>query len=69
MDLKNWVKLDEDGNPIMNNDGNPILEERYSVATGTVLTINTKEKKLYNEAGTEELVDMSPSFTPQKLNS
>jgi aconitate hydratase 2/2-methylisocitrate dehydratase len=68
VDLKNWVKkLDEDGNPIMNNDGNPILEERYSVATGTVLTINTKEKKLYNEAGTEELVDMSPSFTPQKV--
>ena len=68
VDLKNWVKkLDEDGNPIMNNDGDPILEERYSVATGTVLTINTKEKKLYNEAGDEELVDMSASFTPQKV--
>ena len=68
VDLKNWVKkLDSDGNPIMNNDGDPILEERYSVATGTVLKINTKEKKLYNEAGDEELVDMSASFTPQKV--
>ncbi|MEM7753389.1 MAG: bifunctional aconitate hydratase 2/2-methylisocitrate dehydratase [Pseudomonadota bacterium] len=68
VDLKNWVKkLDEDGKPILNNDGNPILEQRYSVETGTVLKINTKEKKLYNEAGDEELVDMSSSFTPQKM--
>ena len=68
VDLKNWVKkLDEDGNPILNNDGDAILEERYSVETGTVLKINTKEKKLYNEAGDEELVDMSTSFTPQKM--
>ncbi|MEM8973335.1 MAG: aconitase family protein, partial [Pseudomonadota bacterium] len=68
VDLKNWAKvLDEDGNPILNNDGNPILEQRYSVETGTVLTINTKKKKLFNEAGDEELVDMTSSFTPQKL--
>ena len=68
VDLKNWVrKLDEDGNPILNNDGDPILEEVYSVETGTVLTINTKKKKLFNEAGDEELVDLSPSFTPQKM--
>ncbi|MBT0958673.1 bifunctional aconitate hydratase 2/2-methylisocitrate dehydratase [Alphaproteobacteria bacterium KMM 3653] len=67
VDLKNWVKkLDQDGNPILNNDGNPILEQKYSVETGTVLTINTKEQKLFNEAGDEELVDMSSSFTPQK---
>jgi aconitate hydratase 2/2-methylisocitrate dehydratase len=68
IDLKNWVKkLDTDGNPILNNDGNPVLEEKYSVATGTVLTINIKDKKLYNEEGTEELVDISASFSPQKL--
>ena len=68
VDLKNWVKkVDEDGNPILNNDGNPILEQKYSVETGTVLTINVKDKKLYNEDGTEELVDMSSSFTPQKM--
>ncbi|TDL90845.1 bifunctional aconitate hydratase 2/2-methylisocitrate dehydratase [Meridianimarinicoccus aquatilis] len=67
VDLKNWVKkLDEDGKPILNNDGNPILEQKYSVETGTVLKINTKTKKLYNEAGDEELVDMASSFTPQK---
>ncbi|MCV6591895.1 MAG: bifunctional aconitate hydratase 2/2-methylisocitrate dehydratase [Silicimonas sp.] len=68
VDLKNWVKkVDEDGNPILNNDGNPVLEEKYSVATGTVMTINTKKKKLFNEAGDEELVDMASSFTPQKV--
>ncbi|MEO0545174.1 MAG: bifunctional aconitate hydratase 2/2-methylisocitrate dehydratase [Pseudomonadota bacterium] len=68
VDLKNWVKkLGEDGKPILNNDGNPVLEQKYSVETGTVLSINTKKKKLFNEAGDEELVDMASSFTPQKL--
>ncbi len=68
IDLKNWVKkLDADGNPILNNDENPILEQKYSVETGTVLKINTKDRKLLNEAGDEELVDVSASFTPQKL--
>ncbi len=68
LDLKNWVKkVDSDGNPILNNDGNPILEQKYSVDTGTVLTINTKEKKLFNEAGDEELVDLDDSFTPQQV--
>ncbi|MEO9781851.1 MAG: bifunctional aconitate hydratase 2/2-methylisocitrate dehydratase [Sedimentitalea sp.] len=68
VDLKNWVKkLDEDGKPILNNDGNAILEQRYSVETGTDLKINTKEKKLYSADGDEELVDMSDSFTPQKV--
>ena len=67
IDLKNWVKkLGPDGNPILNNDGSPILEQKYSVETGTVLIINTKDKKLLNESGDEELVDLSPSFTPQK---
>ncbi len=66
LDLKNWVKkLDADGNPVVNNDGNPVLEEKYSVETGTVLKINTKSHKLLSEDG-EELVDVSSSFTPQK---
>ena len=66
IDLKNWVKkLDDQGNPILNKDGEPVLEEAYSVATGTVLTINTKEKKLYN--GDKELIDISTSLTPQKV--
>ena len=68
VDLKNWVKkVDENGDVILNNDGNPILEQKYSVETGTVLKINTKEKKLYSEDGSEELVDMAGSFTPQKM--
>lgn len=67
IDLKNWTrKLGDDGKPILNNDGNPILEQKYSVETGTVLKINTRKKKLYNEAG-DELADLAPSFTPQKL--
>ena len=66
IDLKNWVKkVDENGNPIRNENGDIVLEEAYSVATGTVLTINTKEKKLYN--GDQELIDLSKSFTPQKM--
>ncbi|GGZ90673.1 bifunctional aconitate hydratase 2/2-methylisocitrate dehydratase [Algibacter mikhailovii] len=66
LDLKNWVKQkDADGNTIVDEDGEPILKETYSVKTGTVLTINTKEKKLYN--GDEELKDISAAFTPQKM--
>ncbi|SEJ43448.1 aconitase [Pseudooceanicola nitratireducens] len=67
LDLKNWVKkVDADGKPILNNDGNPVLEQKYSVETGTVLKISTKTKKLYSEAG-EELADLSDSFTPPKV--
>ena len=67
IDLKNWVKkMGDDGKPILNNDGNPILEQKYSVETGTVLKIDTKAKKLRSAEG-EELVDMASSFTPQKV--
>jgi aconitate hydratase 2/2-methylisocitrate dehydratase len=59
IDLKNWVKK-------TNGAGETVLEQAYSVDTGTVLTINTKKKKLYNADG-EELVDISASFTPQKV--
>jgi len=66
LDLKNWVKKkDADGNTVMDSDGEPVLEEVYSVKTGTVLTINTKNKKLYN--GPTELSDVSAAFTPQKM--
>ena len=68
IDLKNWIKkLDSDGKPILNNDNNPILEQKYSVKTGTILTINTKDKKLYDDKGGKELVDVRSSFTPQKI--
>ena len=66
IDLKNWVKKkDNNGDTIMNKDDEPILEELYSVETGTILTINTKKKKLYN--GDKEVCDISAAFTPQKL--
>ena len=66
LDLKNWVKkTDANGEVVRNESGDPVLEEVYSVATGTVLTINTKTKKLYN--GDNELIDISKAFTPQKM--
>ena len=66
LDLENWVrKLDAEGKPILDEKGDPVLEQTYSVETGTVLTINTKEKKLYN--GEKELKDISSALTPQKV--
>jgi aconitate hydratase 2/2-methylisocitrate dehydratase len=66
IDLQNWVKQkDADGKTIVDEDGEPVLEQAYSVETGTVLTINTKEKKLYN--GDQELKDISTALTPQKM--
>lgn len=66
IDLKNWVKkTDENGQIVRNENNEPVLEQAYSVATGTVLTINTKTKKLYN--GDKELIDISRSLTPQKM--
>ncbi|CAC9975119.1 bifunctional aconitate hydratase 2/2-methylisocitrate dehydratase [Flavobacterium panici] len=66
LDLKNWVKkVDANGNVLRNENDEPILEQTYSVETGTVLTINIKEKKLYN--GDKELIDISKAFTPQKM--
>ncbi|MCC9043125.1 bifunctional aconitate hydratase 2/2-methylisocitrate dehydratase [Myroides sp. M-43] len=66
LDLKNWVKkTDANGEVIRNEKGEPVLEQVYSVATGTVLTINTKTKKLYN--GDQELIDISKALTPQKM--
>ena len=66
LDLKNWKKkYDVDGNLILDEDDEPVLEQTYSVDTGTVLTINTKTKKLYD--GEKELMDISSAFTPQKI--
>ena len=66
LDLKNWKKKkDRNGNTIINNNGEPILEEIYSVKTGTLLTINTKKKKLFK--GDKEVSDVSAAFTPQKM--
>lgn len=66
LDLKNWVKkTDANGEVVRDANGDAVLEEAYSVATGTVLTIDTKAKKLYK--GDEELADISDAFTPQKV--
>ena len=67
IDLKNWAKkLDADGNTVLDENDDPVLEQVFSVDNGTVLTINTKTQKLYSEAG-EELVDISSALTPQKV--
>lgn len=67
INLQNWVKkTGEDGKPILNNDGNPVLEQKFSVETGTVLKIDVKNKKLRDENG-EELVDVAAALTPQKM--
>ena len=66
LDLKNWIKKkDADGNNVTDSEGELVLEEVFSVKTGTVLTINTKNKKLFN--GDKELSDISAAFTPQKM--
>ncbi|MEM1410955.1 MAG: bifunctional aconitate hydratase 2/2-methylisocitrate dehydratase [Pseudomonadota bacterium] len=67
IDLKNWSKkLDADGKPVLDEDGEPVLEQQYSVDTGTVLTIDLKNKQLRNEDGSEVLMDIANALTPQK---
>ncbi len=66
LDLKNWVKkVDSDGKPVIDDNGDVVLEQAYSVATGTVLTINTKTKELYCDG--KVVADISDAFTPQKV--
>jgi aconitate hydratase 2/2-methylisocitrate dehydratase len=65
LDLQNWAKKkDAEGNTVLDDEGEAILEQTYSVETGTVLTINTKTQKLYQ--GDTELIDISKALTPQK---
>ncbi len=67
LDLKNWVKkVDANGNVVKDANGDPVLEEAYSVKTGTVLTIDTQAKKLLDSEG-NVLVDVADAFTPQKV--
>ena len=66
LDLKNWVKkTNAAGEVVMDEDGEPVLEQVFSIDTGTSLTINTKEMKLYKDG--EALIDVSSAFTPQKV--
>ncbi len=65
LDLQNWAKKkDAEGNTVLDDEGEAILEQTYSLETGTVLTINTKTQKLYQ--GDTELIDISKALTPQK---
>ena len=66
LDLKNWVKkTNAAGEVVMDEDGEPVLEQVFSIDTGTSLTINTQEMKLYKDG--EALIDVSSAFTPQKV--
>ena len=66
IDLKNWrKKKDLNGDFILSPNDEPILEQVYSVKTGTILKINTKSKKLFH--GQELVCDISDAFTPQKI--
>ena len=65
IDLKNWVKQkDANGNTIVDEEGDAILKEEYSVATGTVFTINTKTKELVRDG--KVVKDISTALTPPK---
>ena len=45
LDLKNWInKKDAEGNTILDDQGEPVLEQVYEVNTGDVFTINSKSK-------------------------
>ena len=67
LDLKNWVtQFDDAGELIVDDEGEAVLEQTYSVDTGTTFTINTKTKTLHAADGTE-VMDISSAFTPQKV--
>jgi len=67
LNLKNWTrKTGPDGKPVLDAEGNPVLEQQFSVETGRVLIIDTKNRKLRDADG-KELVDIAASFTPQKM--
>ena len=66
LNLKNWEKAyDKHGNPILDENGEPIIKQKYSVDTGSLFTIKTKTKKLYQNG--KEVMDISSAFTPQKM--
>ena len=66
INLKNWEKkYDKEGNLVLDNSGEPVLMQKFSVDTGSLFTINTRSKKLYYDGN--EIMDISSSFTAQKL--
>lgn len=68
IDLQNWApQKNSSGEVIRDANGDRVLKQLYSVDTGTLLTIDTKKKKLLNED--KELIDISHALTPDKLES
>ena len=66
LDLKNWVKkVDANCNTVLDANGDPELEQVYSVDTGTLLTIDTEAKTLIKDG--QVVADVSSAFTPQKV--
>ena len=67
LDLKNWVtQFDADGELIVDDEGEAVLEQTYSIDTGTTFTINTRTHQLIDADG-NEVMDISSAFTPQKV--
>ncbi|MEM9038374.1 MAG: aconitase family protein, partial [Actinomycetota bacterium] len=67
LDLKNWItQFDADGELVVDDEGEAVLRQTYSIDTGTVFTINTRTKTLHDADGTE-VMDISSAFTPQKV--
>ena len=69
VDLKNWVKkIGEDGKPLLNNDGNAVLgAEIFGRDRHGADHQHQGQKTCYSEDGSQELVDVADSFTPQKV--
>ena len=66
IDLNNWVKkVDANGNTVLDENGDAVLEQTYSVETGKILTIN-KTKKIVR--GETELMDISPPSLLRNLS-
>jgi aconitate hydratase 2/2-methylisocitrate dehydratase len=52
---------------VLDNDGNPVLEQAYSVDTGTVLTDQHQDQEALRRDGGEGAGRHRRSFTPQKM--
>ena len=57
-------KLDKDGEPIIDENGDFVLQQTFSVETGTHLVIDTEKRNCFQQ---KELIDISSSLSPQKI--
>ncbi|EQC48723.1 putative aconitate hydratase 2 [Bacteriovorax sp. BSW11_IV] len=66
INLQNWVKkTDAAGKTVYDANGEPVLEQVFSVDTGTIFTINTKTKKLLKDG--KEVKDIASALTTPKM--